>query len=75
MLSFWDKKRKPDQSVAVHSVMHQTEKHSKVAISEETGFFYEFLKNHIFQKLTTDFENRTKRHAETKPSVFLDVGH
>ena len=35
--------------------------------------FYNFLKNRIFRKLTTDFENRTKRQAETKPWVILDA--
>ena len=32
--------------------------------------FYEFLKNDIFRKLT---ENRTKRQADTKECVFLNV--
>ena len=32
-------------------------------------------KNRIFRKLTTDFENRTKRQAETKACVVLDVYH
>ena len=35
--------------------------------------FYDFLKNRNFQKLTTDFENRIKRAAETKSCVCLDV--
>ena len=37
--------------------------------------FYEFLNNHIFQKLTTDFENCTKRQAKTKACVVLDIDH
>ena len=37
--------------------------------------FYEFLKNGIFRKLTTDFENRTKRQAEFKECVVLDVDY
>ena len=37
--------------------------------------FYDFLKNLSFRKLTTDFENRTKRQAETKACVLLDVNH
>ena len=37
--------------------------------------FYEFLKSLIFQKLTTDFETRTKRQAETKACVCLDIDH
>ena len=37
--------------------------------------FYDFLKNHNFQKLTTDFENRTKRQAETEACACLDVDH
>ena len=32
--------------------------------------FYYFLKHHNFRKLTTDFENRTKRKAETKAASF-----
>ena len=35
--------------------------------------FYEFLKNPIFRKVTTDFENHTKRQAETKECIFYDV--
>ena len=36
---------------------------------------YDFLKNRYFRKLTTEFENRTKRQADTKEYVFLDVDH
>ena len=46
----------------------------KVAISEETDFL-EFLKNHIFQIVTKYFENCTKREAEAKECVFMDVDH
>ena len=37
--------------------------------------FYDFLKYRIFRKLITDFENRTKRQAETKECVVLDADH
>ena len=37
--------------------------------------FYEFLKNRIFRKLTTDFENCTRLQAETRNVLFLDVEH
>ena len=37
--------------------------------------FYDFLKNRYFQKLTIDFENRTKRPAETRSCVVLDVDY
>ena len=43
----------------------------KVEISDEN--FYKFLKNRIFQKLTTDLENRRKLQVETKTCVFLDM--
>ena len=37
--------------------------------------FYEFLKIAISEKVTTDFENRAKRQAETKACAFLDMYH
>ena len=37
--------------------------------------FFDFLKNRIFRKLTTDFQNRTQRPADTKACVILDVDH
>ena len=37
--------------------------------------FYEFLKNRIFRNVTTDFENRTMRQAETKACLILDMDH
>ena len=37
--------------------------------------FFDFLKNRIFRKLTTDFQNRTQRPANTKACVILDVDH
>ena len=37
----------------------QTKNTQKVEIAEKT-VFYEFLKNRIFRKLTTDFENCTR---------------
>ena len=43
-----------------------------VDMFEETDFL-RFSQNHNFRKLTTDFENRTKRPAETKAYVVLDV--
>ena len=49
----------------------------KVDIFEEMDFFYDFVKNRYFRKLTIDFENRTKnrikRPAETKVCVFLKL--
>ena len=37
--------------------------------------FYDFLNYRIFQKLTIEFENHTKRQSETKACVVLDVKH
>ena len=55
----------------VNSLVHETEKHSKVAICEvRDRFFYEFLKNPFLEKLSTDFETRTTRPAEDKDYVF-----
>ena len=34
-----------------------------------------FLKCRFFWKLITDFENRTKRQAETETCVVLDIDH
>ena len=33
--------------------------------------FYDFLKNRLFEKVTTDFENHAKRQAETKAFALL----
>ena len=44
----------------------------RVNIFEKTDF-YNFLKTRNFRKLNTDFENRTKRPAETKACILLDV--
>ena len=46
----------------------------KVDIFEEAEFF-RFSKNRNVQKLTTDFEKRTKRQAETEACVLFDVDH
>ena len=35
--------------------------------------FYDFLKYRIFQKLATNFANRTKRQTETKACVVLEL--
>ena len=35
--------------------------------------FYEFLKHRLFRNVTTDFENRTRRQADNKACLFLDV--
>ena len=53
--------------------MYTTLKNAKnVDISEVTEFL-RFSQNHnYFRKLTTDFENRIKRPAETRAYVFLD---
>ena len=56
-------------------IVHLTEEILKTLQLLKRNIFYEFLKNLIFLKLTTDFDNRTKRHAETKECVFLDMDH
>ena len=49
--------------------MHQIENAQKVEISEDRDYFSNFSKIAFSEKLTTDFENRTKRQAETKTCV------
>ena len=47
----------------------------KVDIFKETEFLRFSKRNCNFRNLTTDFENRTKRPAETKAYIFLDIDH
>ena len=79
MLSFWSKKSKTlffkaNSSLTKFSTISLCACEQCGALDWKTlRFFTIFLKNHIFWKLTKDFENRTKRQAETKECVYLDV--
>ena len=47
----------------------------KVDISEETEFLTNFYKIAFSEKVTTDFENRAKRQAETQTYIMFDMDH
>ena len=59
----------------MNSLVHQTEKSLNKFKIFKKQIFYDFLKDRIFRKLTTDFENRTKHQAETKACILLDVDY
>ena len=59
--------------VHMNNVVHQSETDTqKVAISENKDCLRISQKSH-YQKLTIDFGNHTKRPAETKACIVLDV--
>ena len=69
--SFFNKSFQPVICMHVNSVLYQIEKTLRKLKFLRRQIFYEFLKTAISEKVTTDFENRTKRKAETKHAPFL----
>ena len=65
----------PVNCMHVNSLVHQIEKHSKSWHFGGDRIFTNFSKIAFSETVTTYFENRAKRQAETKSCAFLDIGH